>query len=348
MRFRKTLGLCTLIAALTLAVNTTNTAAANYVAGLGEACDCTARVIGLGWGDGYHACKSSDWSPRANLPPRSFVAYQRHQAKPRFRVCNYQLPRLTVYDHFDAGCESCCDAECQLSQSDCNCKSAVALSTETSPVEGRFLPVGRPVDQEAIAVAMPASPAMPASAPAMTASAPAMPGGLPKGMPHPMQLPRVRAIFQSFAEAATLGNPVPTDSPQLAERTRNTGPLVYPTLVAPPRAQSTELGANVAAPALRKLNRNNLSNAERLSQSTDLDVPESLRTYSTMRDIEARAASQPSKVRVWVVGTNEQGPILKRGIFSPQQQSEATPVIKSANRPSYPVDNVIRQPEIQR
>ena len=334
MRFRRTLGLCTLMAALTLAANPTSTSANNYVAGIGEAYDCTGRAFGFGWGDGYHACKSSDWSPAANLPPRSFVAYQRHQTKPRFRLCNYQLPHLTVYDHFDAGCESCCDAGCQ-SQSDCQCKGAVGLFTATSSGEGGFLPAARPMGQKATAVAMPGS-------------TPATPVALPEGTPHPMQLPKVKAMFQSFAETATLGNPVATHSPQLDQRTQNNGTLVYPTLVAPPRAQTTELGAAVAPPALRKLDRNNVSNAQQLSQSRGSDVPESLRTYSTMREIEARAASLPSKVRVWVVGTNEEGPILKRGVFSPQPPSEATPMIKSANRPSYLEDNVIRQPEIQR
>jgi len=43
-------------------------------AGFPETFDRTGRLIGSGWGDGYHSCHSSGVRPLANLPPRSYAA----------------------------------------------------------------------------------------------------------------------------------------------------------------------------------------------------------------------------------------------------------------------------------
>ncbi|MEM6778509.1 MAG: hypothetical protein AAF670_12695 [Planctomycetota bacterium] len=47
---------------------------ATVVAGFPELTDRVGRFCGYGWGDGYHACRSSGARPLANLPPRSYSA----------------------------------------------------------------------------------------------------------------------------------------------------------------------------------------------------------------------------------------------------------------------------------
>ena len=64
------------------------------------------RTFGVGWGDGYHACKSSGICISADLPPRSYAARQKHAASLRVHRSG-----STFYDRFDAssgrGCDSC-------------------------------------------------------------------------------------------------------------------------------------------------------------------------------------------------------------------------------------------------
>ncbi|MDG2219819.1 MAG: hypothetical protein P8L85_00450 [Rubripirellula sp.] len=78
-----------------------------------------ARWAGYGWGDGYHACESSEYRFGENLPPRlparQGIGHHLHKQgkyKQRFGA--------TYYDHFDAGshhfqspaanCDGACDA----------------------------------------------------------------------------------------------------------------------------------------------------------------------------------------------------------------------------------------------
>ena len=53
-----------------------------------------ARAIGIGWGDGYHACKDGGCRPGADLPPSSFS--DRRSAKPVDTSCQQVYPAGTL------------------------------------------------------------------------------------------------------------------------------------------------------------------------------------------------------------------------------------------------------------
>jgi hypothetical protein len=80
-------------------------------------------------------------------------------------------------------------------------------------------------------------------------------------------------------------------------------------------------------------------------------APESLKTYSTMSEIQDRTARTVSPavstLPAWVIEATGDVRELPRAAFSPSAVP-AAPLIEVANRPSYPVDNVIRQPDLQR
>ena len=144
--FGRTLGICLLIAAIANAFSAESVARAETSSwsAVGDACDCAGRLLGIGWGGGYHTCKSSGEHCVADLPPRSYEAYQRHQAKLRSKACRKQTACSTVYDHFDAGCGDCCDGGCRLSDEhagcDGGCDQACDSSVEVSPSDGDYLP----------------------------------------------------------------------------------------------------------------------------------------------------------------------------------------------------------------
>lgn len=84
---------------------------------IGVACDRFGRLVGVGWGDGYHACESSGLRIGADLPPRSY-AHRRDHRHPRLARAAAGLGRTTAtfYDRFDAARrrdhgagDSCCD-----------------------------------------------------------------------------------------------------------------------------------------------------------------------------------------------------------------------------------------------
>jgi hypothetical protein len=272
------------------------------------------------------------------------VAYKRDQAKSQGKPSKYQPLRMTFYDRFDSGCESCCDVGPEV------------VPAEMPSNEGMLPPVLEPVEQQNVS-AMRSAPV-----PAITASTPMFAGGAPK----PVTSPEVEAVFKSFADNSIAENVeasevVPTQTAQLPqqpirprgslslppESTAGTG-LVYPNLIAPPRAQPNELGASAPTPALRRLQRKPAPSVQEASQSAGMSVPEARRDYSTPSQTDEVLPAETATQRVWIIGTSEDGRMLKRGAFFPPQKSETEPVMKAAKRPAYPVDNVIRQPGIQR
>jgi hypothetical protein len=63
------------------------------------------RTFGVGWGDGYHACKSSGICLPADLPPQSYAARQKHAAS-----LGVHQHGSTFYDQFDASSGRACDS----------------------------------------------------------------------------------------------------------------------------------------------------------------------------------------------------------------------------------------------
>lgn len=368
MRFElgRTFGLCLLAAVMMSVVHVSGHAdAANCSCDpVGQVCDCAGRVLGMGWSDGYHACKSSGQRCLADLPPKSYVAYQRHQASSRLKSCNQRNACSTVYDHFDAGCGSCCDGGCELSRDCCECDHGPACDggcesiLETSPSDMHAAPLGDAAGLRPESV---------------TNAESQVAGGGVAGKPA-----HAEQVFRRFVATMTPQVIVPVHPyEKQAAATRSQGTSqgvatqvqrrpngeagaasrIYPTLVAPPRAGQPVSGQRGNQPALRLFDRAGVSNAQRGGVNTRLEVQESSRNYSTLREVEARTAralrSDAPTLPRWVIEATENvRPMPQavarqaRGVY-PQQVSPS-PVLELATRPSYSVDNVIRQPDIQR
>ncbi len=73
------------------------------------------RLLGVGWGDGYHSCADSGFRPGANMPPRSYHKQFNHQPSCGGFGLNGTVDGHTFYDHFDSAsrCQSCRGAGCQ-------------------------------------------------------------------------------------------------------------------------------------------------------------------------------------------------------------------------------------------
>lgn len=63
--------------------------------------DRAGRLVGAGWGDGYHACESSGIRWGADLPPRSY-SQRGSDSNPLHRVKALHRAATTFYDRFDA------------------------------------------------------------------------------------------------------------------------------------------------------------------------------------------------------------------------------------------------------
>lgn len=339
MRSGRKFGLCLVVASLLIALNSPKTSAINYRRGVREMCDSAARTFGFGWADGYNACNQCKWSLKSNLPPQSFVAYKRGQAKSQDIRSRQQPLRMTFYDRFDSGCESCCDTGPEV------------VPAEMPSNEGGLPPIPEPVDQQDV------SSMRPAPVSAITVSTPMFDseGRLPAPSPE------VEAMFKSLADNVATNEDARVQTTQVprdeirprgsfslpAEGTAG-AEVVYPTLVAPPRAQGSELGASAPTPALRRLQIKPSASLPETSRSAEVSVPEALRDYITPVDADEVLPAEAASQRVWVTGVFEDGALLKRGDFLTPRKSETEPVMKAANRPAYSVDNVIRQPGIQR
>ena len=348
--FERTLGFCLLIAAIAHAggAGSVAMAEAGSLGAVADACDCAGRLFGIGWGDGYQACKSSGEHCFADLPPRTHAAYKRHQAHLRSKACRKQAACSTVYDHFDAGCGTCCDGDCHLAHQHAVCDGGCDSPGEVSPSDGEYLPVQDAIHQQ------PENAGAPLPSPSLTGST---------------QASSVEPIFRRFMATATPMKIVPVHpykqpgAGQQAEgsqqdfglraaamQSQSAGPAarIYPTLVAPRRADAAASQQNVKMPALKQVDSRGASQSQPLNRPADRVAPESLKTYSTISEIQGRTARSASPAvstfPAWVIeatgGTRE----LPRPAFPPS----AAPLIELANRPSYPVDNVIRQPDLQR
>ncbi|TWU51960.1 hypothetical protein [Rubripirellula reticaptiva] len=103
------------------------------------------RWSGIGWGDGYHACKSSGVGICSDLPPRSYSATfgdQTSRGNAHAHGANRSDRYPTFYDRFDAGqiveCNSvgcattlCDSAGCDSVRCDSNGCDAVGYGTAT-------------------------------------------------------------------------------------------------------------------------------------------------------------------------------------------------------------------------
>ena len=353
----RTLALCLLIAAITNVVSAQRVAVAETISfsAVGDACDCAGRIVGIGWGDGYHACKSSGEHCIADLPPRSYAAYQRHQATLRSKACRKQAACSTVYDHFDAGCGDCCDGGCRLSHEhagcDGGCDHACDSSFEVSPSDGEHSP-----SRDAVHVHPETAESSPQSS----------------GLTGSTQQASVEPAFRRFIATATPGKIVPVhpyerrsmkqhnassqqdsglSAPAMHHQSAGTTARVYPTLVAPRRADPAVSEQNATMPALRQFDGRGASHSQPVHRRAEMVAPESLKTYSTMSEIQGRTARSVSPavstLPAWVIEATRDARELPRPAFSPSVVPDA-PLIELANRPSYPVDNVIRQPDLQR
>ncbi|MCP4944772.1 MAG: hypothetical protein GY924_22710 [Planctomycetaceae bacterium] len=370
----RTLGLCLLAAVMTSALDVSShvDAADCSCNTVGRACDCAGRVLGVGWSDGYHACKSSGRHCIADLPPQSYVAYQQHRAALRAKSCKKQNACSTVYDHFDAGCGSCCDGGCKITGGQCACDGQCAAENspacdlgcdavcdgtlEISPSDMQPVPFGDAVEP---------SPETESNASRQSADFDAAANQTPP-----------EAMFRRFVATATPKTIVPVhpyqqqvatprasassqgDAVRVQRRSnRGAAARVYPTLVAPPRAEREVSREPGSQPALRQFDRAGASNTQPAGSRTRLHVPESLKTYSTVSEIEGRTAralrSDVPALPKWVTDAVEDVRpmplrVARQGRGVSAQRNTGTPVLELANRPSYPVDNVIRQPDFQR
>lgn len=326
------------------------TAATDAGSAVEEAFDQAGRIIGVGWGDGYHACKNSSGHCVDDLPPSSHAAYQRKCAKQRARSCAQQDACATVYDYFDAGCDNACDADCR---SGCGprgcegCSQGYCDSTEEfSPSNVQYLPLGKKSGQprsqwrgalsdanagESIRQKYPANPSEADEPVFRRFSATSTPGVI--SPVHPYERGRQQ---QSS----------PQNQSNEASLTR-----IYPTLVAPRRAKRLS-GLNPAnKPALLHVERR----ANQVLQDPITDPGDGTvsteKNYSTMSEIEHRAANPVhSDMDALPARVIEAGSDVHRlpGISRPVQRENSKPMIEVANRRMHPIDNVIRQPDMQR
>ena len=339
MRFGRKLALCLLFASLLTAVKSPKVSAVNCGRSVGEIRDSAARLYGFGCADGYYACNHSKSSLKSSLPPQSFLAYKWGQARSHVIPLHQQLLEASFYDRFDSGCELYCHTGVEV------------VSAEMPSKEEGLPPVSGPVDQQDV------SSMWPTPVPAITVSTPMV--ASEERLPAP--LPEVEAMFKSFGVNVAIPEESRLQTTQAARdaiRPRglfslpaegNAGAeLVYPTLVAPPRAQVSELGASAAKPALRRLQVKSTASVPETSRSPVVSIPEPVRDYSTPVEADDVVPAEAASQRVWVTGASEDGPTFETGTVLTPQKSEAEPVMKAANRPARSVDGVIRQPGIQR
>jgi len=367
----RALGLCLLAAVMTSALEVASHANAADCScnTVGQVCDCAGRALGIGWSDGYHACASSGQHCIADLPPRSYVAYQQHRSALRAKSCKKQNVCSTLYDHFDAGCRTCCDGGCKITGGQCGCGQGTCENgpacdggcdgtLELSPSDMHSIPVGDAGEP---------SPEIESKASRQATDLDAATNQAPP-----------EAIFRRFVATTTPQRIVPvhpyqqqvaTPRPRAnsegdavrvqrrSDRGAGAATQVYPTLVAPPRSERAVSQEQESQPALRQFDRAGAANAQPAGTRTRLHVPEALKTYSTVSETEDRTAralrSDVPVLPKWVVDAAEDvrpmpQRLAKQARSVAPQQATRTPVLELANRPSYPVDNVIRQPDLQR
>ncbi|MDE0866112.1 MAG: hypothetical protein OSA98_20175, partial [Rubripirellula sp.] len=104
MRFGRTLCLFLLAGMPLTAVTTGNNAtAAVFSCGqhVGDACDCAGRMLGIGWGDGYHASKRSVGQLGLDFPLLSYAAKKGYQVSLWTKTCQQKASCSRLYDYFD-------------------------------------------------------------------------------------------------------------------------------------------------------------------------------------------------------------------------------------------------------
>lgn len=73
-------------------------------AGYPETFERVERLLGVGWGDGYQACRSSGIRPLADCPPRTYAS-QHNSPLDRVRGCKSGTGVRSFYDAFDDQCD---------------------------------------------------------------------------------------------------------------------------------------------------------------------------------------------------------------------------------------------------
>ncbi|MGI9468888.1 MAG: hypothetical protein ACR2OA_17350 [Rubripirellula sp.] len=354
----RTLSLCLLAAVMTSALEVASHANAAECScnTVGRVCDCAGRALGIGWSDGYHACKSSGQHCIADLPPRSYVAYQRHHAAVRAKSCKKYAVCSTLYDHFDAGCDSCCDSGCKIVRGQCGCDGQGACGNATacdggcdgnsggSPSDVHPVPFEDAGEESSETESRTSR-----QSARLDAAANPIPQAIVPVHPYQQRTAAPRTSANSQGDTARV--------PRRSNRGTGAATQVYPTLVAPPRAERAISSERATQPALRQFDRAGVSNSQTGGTRTRLHVPESLKTYSTVSEIEGRTAralrSEVPVLPKWGVDAAEDvRPMPQRGARQARDASlhrgTRAPVLELTNRPSSPVDNVIRQPDIQR
>jgi len=74
-------------------------------AGYPETYERMERLYGFGWGDGYHACRSSGARPLADLPPRTYSSRYNSPLE-RLHGCDTGNRAACFYDLFDQQCDA--------------------------------------------------------------------------------------------------------------------------------------------------------------------------------------------------------------------------------------------------
>jgi hypothetical protein len=409
MRFGRTLCLFLLAGMPLTAVTTGNNATAAVFScrqHVGDACDCAGRMLGIGWGDGYHASKRSVGQLGLDFPLLSYAAKKGYQVSLWTKTCQQKASCSRLYDYFDyfdAECGGNCGGGCEGCEG--SWQGSDAALADMQPIEMQPQQPQPSIGEKTV-------PSL--GSPSLQSVAAAM-----------QQSPA--SVFRRFAATDTplATVPVHPSQPPVSRAgirlEQNSLGQVYPTLIAPPRARNPELNQDRGTPALRRLDRTSSPRFGVSSQTTGAKVPKSLRTYSTLDEVNVSTAmgakvpesprtystldeinvrkamgakvpesprtystldeinvrkamgakvpksprtystldeinvrkaienqTRVSAVPTWVMETADESPGQRSGYAGQHSASSVAPVLELANRPGYSVDNVIRQPDIQR
>lgn len=105
------------------------------------------RLYGVGWGDGYQACKSSGCCVLRDLPP---VSNRIRLIPPRPPVAPAPRGVITYYDRFDAADSCAANVSCDAAEADAPVVPQGGAVDATRPPEDEWL-LGDPVIQPPVA-----------------------------------------------------------------------------------------------------------------------------------------------------------------------------------------------------
>lgn len=245
-------------------------------AGYPETFERVERLLGVGWGDGYQACRSSGIRPLADCPPRTYAS-QNNSPLQRMRGCESGKLARSFYDVFDNQCDRLggCDG---LSG---GVGGTVAPMFAKSPQACDACDGSTPINWDAL----------PSTAgPSIVRDA----NAAPMHAPVPQQPPAPRTVLESPATSGTdavspssadpsSADPSNTDGSEdlLIDDSTSEGPVDSPSDIAPtPVAPADEgVSKNVSATASSDGDASDIKSSD---TATDLLLPKRLDSPTTL------------------------------------------------------------------